>query len=249
MSSPSSQAVGRGKSKNTSFNKDQFLNEFKELILASEERMKSWYENKMDVFHERLTKVESTVNSLLCERVEISDEITKIKKIVVQQQLRIEEHEEKLRASNLILHNIPEGVIRFGKHVLDTDYKKVEFVCEAANIDINTCDISFLRRLGKRGEREKRPLKLTFKERNYKFKVLNKRKDITQSQDIRSVLGQRVFVNNDNSFLVRKEQYRLRQEMKRLRTLYPGEPTFLRSGSLYHNESIVDKINIENSLF
>lgn len=248
MSSPSSHAVGR-KGKNISLNKDQLLNELKELILASEERMKSWYENKMDAFHERLTKVESTVNSLLCERVEISDEITKIKKVVVQQQLKIEEHEEKLRASNLIFHNIPEGMIRLGKRVLDTDDKKVEFVCEAANIDIRTCDISFLRRLGKKGDREKRPLKISLKDKNDKFKVLNKRKDITQSQDIQSTFGQRIFVNNDSSFLVRKEEYRLRQEMKRLRSSYPGEPIFLRAGSLYHNDLIVDKINIENSLF
>ena len=105
MPSPSSQAVSR-KSKNASFNKDQF----KELILASEERMKSWYENKMDVFHETLTKVESTVEV----RVEISDEITKLKKIVVQQQLRIEEDEKKQRATNIIIHNIPEGMIRLG---------------------------------------------------------------------------------------------------------------------------------------
>ncbi len=177
------------------------------------------------------------------------DVITKINEVVHKQQLKIEGREEKNRAPNLIIHNIPEGKIRIGNRELTSDVDKVTYMIEIAKLDVAPSEIEFTRRLGKINDRGMRPLKLAFKDKDNKFKILNKRKQISQNEDLSCVFGGKIFVNADTSFLVRKEENRLRQKIKDLKVEHPNDWIYLRSGSLYHNGRVIDKVNVENCLF
>jgi len=169
--------------------------------------------------------------------------------VVQRQQKRIEDHEGKIRAPNLVISGVPEGRFRIGKRELSSDLDKVAYMFEKAEIDAKPSDIAVTQRLGRMNDQRSRPLKVAFKDKENKFLVLNKRKLISQNEDLVNTFGGKIFVNADNSFLVRKEEYRMRQKIKRLKTEHPNDRIYLRSGSLYHNTVIIDHVNVENCLF
>ena len=74
---------------------------------------------------------------------------------------------------------------------------------EKAEIDPKPSDIVITQRLGRINDQRSRPLKEAFKDKENKFLVLNKRKLITQNEDLVNTFGGKIFVNADNSFLVR----------------------------------------------
>ena len=106
-----------------------------------------------------------------------------------------------------------------------------------------------LRRLGKLADNKTRPLKIVFSDKDTKFKFLNKRKDIADNCEIKKVFDKPVYVNCDNSFLVQKEEFRLRQMLKDAKAKNPGSSCYIRSRSLYLKGTVVDEIDVRNQLF
>jgi len=49
--------------------------------------------------------------------------------------------------------------------------------------------------------------------------------------------------------LVRNEEYRLRKKLKELKTDDPHSTSYIRSGSLYCDGSVIDKVDFRNQLF
>ena len=109
-------------------------------------------------------------------------------------------------------------------------------------------DVVSFQRLGKRREVKSRPLKITLKSTEDKYHFLNLRRAISKNETTNKKFHTRVFVNCDSSFLVQKEENRLRQRCKQLNLDNPGS-CYIRSGALYQGDSIVDRIDVKNQLF
>ena len=251
MSTPKLSRTRKGSVKDLQGSKDNTStsDDFASHLTALEERLKSFFREEIKSIHDRLASIEGSVSSLKSETVRLDNEITQMRDIVLNQQLRIEKHEEFVRAKNLIVHNIPEKEVNTSLLKLKNDVDKVAFLCDTVRIEIDTIDIEATQRLGRRNSDKPRPLKVSLRDKGKKFEMLNKRRNISSSDILVRTFGEKIFVNPDNSFLVQKEEARLRSELKKLKAQYPHASLYIRSGSLYLDGEIVDKVNIKKQLF
>ena len=93
------------------------------------------------------------VSNLQSECIRLDTAMMSMKKIIVEQQKVIEQHEENARVDNLIIHNVPEFKISGrgpSAGTLESDTDKVVFVCNKAEVDIDDDDIAAIHRLGKK---------------------------------------------------------------------------------------------------
>ena len=247
MSSPTSR-LSRSRKGSLKEVKDTCSVDISSLIRESEERIKSLFKEEMKTINDRLLNIENSISTLKVNCVRLEEDVILIKEVMAKQQIRIEKHEEKFRENNLVVHNIPEREVSIGISTLETDDMKVAYVCETSEADITSDDIASVHRLGPRKSDRPRPLKIVFKTKDKKFNLLNKRKEISQNKNLIEPFGNKIFVNPDHSFLYRKEDFRLRQEMKRIKIENPGTSVYLRSGVLYHNNTVIDKADIANQL-
>ena len=205
--------------------------------------------DRISALSDKVSKLESRLGSVQAECVALESEVHKMKKIIVAQQQDIEKNERILRAKNLIFNNIHEGDMSSSLSPLQNDRDKLEFIMRAAKIDVGSEDILSLQRLGKRNGEKIRPLKIVLKDTDTKYKVLNRKKAIANNYEIKKTFDSIVFVNCDNSFLVQKEEFRLRQRLKELKMKNPGASCYIRSRSLYVDDTAVDEVDITNQLF
>lgn len=237
------------RSRRGSLKNDIKLKDVAELIRESEERMKSFIKEEIKSVTDRLTQIEANASLMQSECVRLDDELSKIRNVVINQQLLVEDHERKLRANNVIIHNIPEDRVSSESDVLDDDEQKIECLCRSARVDIGANDIVTIHRIGKRQANKVRPIKLTLKNTDLKFKFLNSRRQIMSNEYLTKIFRNRIFINSDNSLLVQKEEQRLRSKLKELKNENPVVATYIRSGKLFHDGRVVDSVDVQKQIF
>ena len=92
-------------------------------------------------------------------------------------------------------------------------------------------------------------IQIELRYRDKKFEFLNKRRAIISSTELQRHFGGKIFVNPDNSYLVQREEYRLRERMKQIKTGGPNISAFIKSGKLYQDGVPIDEVNVRNQLF
>ena len=160
------------------------LSDISGLILESEARIKNFLKEEIAAVHERLEKFEHKLSCVQSQIVQTDDEVSKLRSVILDQQLQIESHEVKMREKNVIIQNIPEAEVSSEAGILRDDSEKLETLCRLANININPEDMVSLRRLGKRQSNSNRPLKVTLKKTEQKFKFLNNKKAISNNSEL-----------------------------------------------------------------
>ena len=245
MTSPESKSR---KSRKASLRDTPVPSDFADLLRESEERLKTFIEDRLNTVTEKLTKIESALSAVQTECTRLDSEVTIIRDAICKQQLQLEANERKLREKNLILHNIPEEDVITSTDQLKNDNDKVLHICRVADIDVKKDDIAVVRRLGKRVAGKARPLKLELTNSELKFKFLNKRKDVIGNQNIQTNFKNKVFINPDNSFFVQLEEQRLRKHLAKLKEEFPSRPSYIKSGVLYHEGSEVDRVDVRKQL-
>ncbi|MEL7308770.1 MAG: hypothetical protein AAGK05_13455, partial [Pseudomonadota bacterium] len=224
------------------------LSDVAEIIRESEERMKTFIKEEIKSVTDRLTVIETNVSLMQTECVRFDEELSKIKKVLSDQHLRVEEHERMLRVNNIIIHNIPEEEVSSDSVVLEGDVQKIEHVCESARLDIDEDDFAEIQRIGKRQPNKIRPIKITLRSTKQKFKLLNNRRHIVANDHLTKLFGNKIFINPDNSLVVQKEEQLLRSKAKELKDEYPNVATYIRSGKLYHDGRVIDSVDVRNQL-
>ena len=247
-SSPAMQTRGR-KGSSTTTKENLNLSDISALIHESEARIKDFVKTEIGAVNSRLERFEATLFSVKndCERLEV--EVSKIKQIINEQQIMIEKHESKIRECNIIVHNIPEGPVLSGTDTLREDKEKMLILCRTASLNVKAEDMRSFERLGKRQPNKNRPLKITMKSSSQKFELLNKRKFISSHKDVIHLFDTRIYLNSDSSLLVRREEFRLRQRLKDLKHKKPDASSYIRSGVLYHDGEVLDKVDVKKQLF
>jgi hypothetical protein len=218
------------------------------MLVEMEERLKTFIQSEIASLVVKVDNLERKLSGVQTECLRLDGEINTIKKIISDQQMTIESHEHKLRANNIIIHNIPEDVItQSGTHI-NKDTDKIMSLCQLSNIEISRDDLTSVSRLGRRLPDKNRPIKLILKHQDQKFKFLNARKNINNDPRVKSLFRGNIFINADSSPLMRKEEHRLRQKLKEVKLSNPSSTAYIRSGTLYRDGSVVDRIDIHNQL-
>ena len=226
--------------------------DFAALLKETEERMKSFFREEIKSIYDRISTIETSVLSLKTETVRLDSEIQSIQDVILRQQITIESFESKQREKNVIIHNIPESGVDDGVNRVKEDTDKVALLCQIAKVDIKSTDISSIHRLGGQNENNgkgPRPIKVQLKTRDEKYKLLNKRREISTNDVIIKTFGRKIYVNPDQSYLIQKEELRLRRERARLKNKFPNSSVFIRSGVLYMDNSPFDKVDVSKQLF
>ena len=173
-----------------------------------------------------------------------------IKNVITSQQEVIEKYESEYRKQNLIINGVPEVelVAKDGTRLKDV-VEKVNHLCEAISDDFDEDDIESCFRLGKVDKHRNRPIKVKFKSVDTRNTILYTQKQLRDNEELVSLFG-RVYVHKDVSPLMQKEEKRLREVLKAERSKAPSNTNLrLRSGKLYKDNTVIDKINLENQLF
>lgn len=218
-------------------------------LRESEDRMKKYIKDEITFLTEKIGKLENSLSSVQTECARLDQEFLKIKDVLINQQLQVEKNERRLREKNLIIQNIPEENISFGSENLTDDEDKLHYIIREAMVETKPENVVSLQRLGKRQHNKIRPLRVTLSDTKAKYKFLNKRRDVLMNNNIHKTFHERIFINCDNSFLMQKEEFRLRQSLRKLKSEHPTSPVFVRSGSLYLDGSVVDSVDVRNQLF
>lgn len=229
--------------------KEVSLTEVAELIRESEERLKAFVKSEFESLVERIDKIESRMSVVQTQCVHFDGELEKVKEVISQQMLQVESHEKKLRERNVIVHNMPESGITVAGETINHDSDKIMALCKMTDLDIVSKDVVNLQRLGKRQTNKNRPLKIQFREKEHKFKLLNNRNKISKDETIKRTFCHKIYVNPDSSHLMQKEEFRLRQKLHQLKDASPKIASFIRSGALYSDGVVVDKADVRNQLF
>ena len=227
------------------------LDDISSLLKLTEERLAKCFREEVASLRGEVKTLEKKLSLALTECSRLNEEVDTLKNVLCSQQRTIEIHEQKLKACNLIVHNIPEEQVMSGSTTLKDDREKIQALIHLNDIEVKESEVVSVQRIGQKRSDKTRPLKIhvTLCDSDKKFKFLNKRKFISTSSRMQEIFHNRIFVNVDSSFLVRKEEFRLRQRLKEVMDEGSGVKAYIRSGSLYVDGKVVDKVDVANQLF
>lgn len=222
------------------------LESIKNLILQSESRVMS----KLANIESKVSSIESRLDMVQVEQMKVSLEVDKLKEIVVQQQKHIEQIEAKAREKYLIFSGVPEVPVKTeDEGDLNDDQEKISFLCDKISSHFTSRSIEKCSRIGQRNHNRPRLVRVKFVSVETRTSVLRSQRSLREDRSVREAFGA-IYINPDRSHLARKEDKRLREKMKEIKStsMNPGD-VYIRSGKLYVNSEVVDQVDIANQLF
>ena len=145
---------------------------------------------------------------------------------------------------------VPENDLNFEEEALTDDKSKVRLL-STVGTETNFVPnrIKSCVRIGEAKKGPSRLLKVTFNEVDFKQKMMLSQRNLRDCAKVVKAFG-RIYVNQDSSYLMRKEEKRLRNKLKTMKAAADDpDAIYIRRGTLYRNNEVVDKINIANQLF
>ena len=204
---------------------------------------------KFDLLTSKITHLESVITEVKAVQVQQETDLSRIKDVIANQQSQIEAYEDRERRCNLIFSNVPETPISVNNESIDDDKDKMLTLLNLISPPdqrVSEEDILEVTRLG-RGGKNPRILKVRVHDVRSRNDILRCSKNLNSSP-VRNSFG-RVYVNKDMSFLRRREEKRLREHCKLLRSSYPDVPIRLRNGKLLFGMATKDCVDFRNQLF
>ena len=229
---------------------DQLQETFAKRIEFSEHQQKQENENLRKLIKQQdgaINQLKESVAKLLSstkENVQLKQENKSIKKLLLNQQLQIENIEGENRACSFIVSGIIESDSQ------SNDERAVVNICSRIMSDANLNgvdenNIVSSNRLGKKQINGKpRAIKVTFNSKSCRDSILRHSGQLRSAADYKGV-----YINPDESPLTRKENARLRQKKKLLlNNKAEGDNIRLQRGVLLKNDSVIDRFDIKNQL-
>ena len=195
----------------------------------------------------KIEGIEKSINALQANQIRIDNEIDKVKEVIIKQQLYIERLEAEKRANNVVVNGVSESAVKTDDEELKTDKAKIEYLADIVNAD--GLEIETVFRIGRMNSKTPRPLLVRFSNKKDRNSFLFQQKKLREDDDCRAYFGP-VFVNRDSTYLVRGEEKRLRDRMKEMRPkLRDDERVYIKNDKLYHNDEVIDSMDISKQLF
>lgn len=206
-------------------------------------------EDKIDTLITRVEGVEFRLQQVQANQVTIDLQMKQMKEIIITQQQYIEKQEITNRNSNLIFTNIPESSVSYEGNEIESELEKLNVICKSISPEFNDTDIVSIFRLGMSSNRSRpRPLKVIFRDSVSRNRIFYNQRSI-RNNVVKTFFSQ-VFVNKDLPPLTRKEESRLRDVARTLRSSSSADDNiYVKRGKLFKNHEIIDQIDIGKQLF
>ena len=219
------------------------MNEIRDLMRQMETNIC----NKIDQVIARVSAIETKLEQVQAHQIQVDLDIKSIKDVIGVQQMFIERLEQSRRKNNLIFSGVPESPLIVDQdEVLDDDREKIAHICQLVDPDIDESDIT-VERLGSKTYGKPRIIKATFTNQKHRNEILRNQKIIRNSSVDRLKY---IYINKDSSFIMRKEEKRLRDHMKEAKSMNPSnDKIYIKSGKLMRNNCVIDQIHFANQLF
>ena len=200
---------------------------------------------RVSMLDERITVLEESLanNEELIASQET--EVVQLKKGIVNQQSFLEQIQCNNLIKNVMITGIPNNNVIIGNaHYSDTKEKidgilrRIDVVLDYDDYELRTFEIS--------DERTTHAAKMIFKDIETKTRLMSQAKKLKDNEHFSNV-----YVRNDETKLARKENYRLWQKARELRSDEANVNAVIKieKGKLIHNDIIVDQYNISNQIF
>lgn len=221
------------------------LESIQNLILQSEGRVMA----KLANIETKISAIEFRLDMVQTEQMRLSSEVDKLKDVVVMQQKHIEQFETKNREKYLIFSGVPESSVSMEEMTLGNDVEKISFLCDQIGSEIDSASIHDCSRIGPKEGNRTRLVRVKFNSVRARNFFLRSQRSLREDRKVRDAFGP-IYINPDRSHLARKEDTRLREKMKKIRSTSSNpRDVFIRSGKLYVKSEIVDRVDIANQLF
>lgn len=184
-------------------------------------------------------KIKENESNLL----EKGNELTLMKKAILNQQTFLENLQKKDLRNNVIVTGIPNSNLEIDGDVLQSDEEKITGILYEIDeeLDSNSYEIVSFPHVENRNTHV---CKLIFKDFDLKKKILSNSK-ILKDKDSLS----KIYLQWDEPKLTRQENHRLRKKRWTLKQDHPGHTFELKNGVLKQNGRQVDKFNLVNQIF
>ena len=199
----------------------------------------------------KLNNLEVKVNKVVDEVADnaektktISDEVTCLKNVILNQQKYLEALKRKETSKNLIISGIPIGDLRINNNGnLSEEKDKLDAIFGHIGCSNELSMHSEMHRITPYPQSETYSLKMCFKDSTVVKRVIDKAKAL------KNFKAAKIFLNFDTPYYSRKEHNRLRKKKTTLMESHVGEDIKVEKGKLYHNGVIVDQFDLSNQLF
>lgn len=218
------------------------LDDVKALLKQMEDNLTS----QISSVYLKIEGLEKAIKVVQTNQIRLDNEISEMRQVVISQQKQIEKFEAERREKNIVIHGIPEEAVSVDDTELSTDDEKVAYLL---NVVEESERFRSAIRLGKRGIGRKRPLLVKLYEKSQRNSLLFEQKKLRNDVCCKNSFGP-IYVNRDSSFLMRKEEKRLREKIKSIRaSKNESDRIYWKRDKLLLNGEIVDSIDISNQLF
>ena len=194
---------------------------------------------------EQCKKHEETIKTNTDKIESQNQEINTLKKVILNQQIFMEESQRRNRANNLMITGIPTGDILYGNNRISENNGKVKAILEVINVSLEE-DCYRMNVFNSSPDRPTYSVKLIFDKIDTKMMVLREARKLKNCE---CEALQKVFVKNDETKLARNENYRLREKARSLRRENHDSMIKIEKGKLLQDGVIVDKFDLNNQIF
>ena len=200
---------------------------------------------KMELAANKATGQKNTESILAnMERIERQEnETNTMKKVIVNQQLFLERNQRERLASNLMITGIAKDGITIGGKILNETSEKVTALLHHIKAPVDQQQYTMHEFEGN-SENTTIAVKLTFTDIETKKKVLGNAKLLKNSKEFPGV-----YIRNDETKISRKENFRLRDKARNLKSQHSESEVKIVKGKLLHDGVEVDKFDISNQIF
>ena len=193
----------------------------------------------------KLKQNEDTIKENCKKLDEQDNEINTLKKVILQQQIFMESTLRSKLAKNMMITGIPIEDVVWNEQTISDNNENVMAILSSIDISLNE-DAYELKLFDSDNERPTFSAKLIFNDITDKNDVLSNAKKL---QDCECEKLKEVFIKNDETKLLRNENYRLRQKRRTLKRENPTAEFKIEKGKLFQNGVEVDKFDLNNQIF
>ena len=174
---------------------------------------------------------------------EQDNEIKLLKKVILNQQVFMENTHKRELMRNVIITGIPNAPMEIAEASYGNSEEKIALIL--SEIDENICSNMYSMHAFPAAEnRETHVCRVTFDNVNIKMAVINNAKKLKSKPGF-----ERIYVKWDEPKLTRKENLRLWKKMKEIKTNHPDDSVELKHGIIRHNNVECDKFSLMNQIF
>ena len=193
-------------------------------------------------------KFEQFITDFNTETKRLSDENIVLRKVILEQQKCLTRLCNDKNKDNVFITGIPTKLI-INNETLSTPKDIITQIMQVVSPDITNDEYKIIKSFNPREGQDVHSAKVTFTCSESKKKVMSNSKKLKELE-VDNLL-RKVYIKNESTPLVRKENDRLFTKLRKLKEDNPGDADKYKivKGKLMDGINVIDEFNISNSIF